>query len=132
MSGAARSDRPDLRAPAEVVRIARRLQDAGFDTWAVGGAVRDALAGRVPGDWDLTTAARPLNPPLSLPLPSSATPSGPKGVAREMLLSATSRTISGSSKGLPDGGGSNLSIWPQLTLPSTSRPRSRTPRATTR
>ena len=52
-------DRPDLRAPAEVVRIARRLQDAGYETWAVGGAVRDALAGGAPGDWDLTTAARP-------------------------------------------------------------------------
>jgi tRNA nucleotidyltransferase (CCA-adding enzyme) len=51
--------RPDLRAPQEVVRIARRLEEAGYSTWAVGGAVRDALAGRRPGDWDLTTAARP-------------------------------------------------------------------------
>jgi tRNA nucleotidyltransferase/poly(A) polymerase len=51
--------RPDLRAPADVVHIARRLQDAGFETWAVGGAVRDALSGGHPGDWDLTTAARP-------------------------------------------------------------------------
>lgn len=53
--------RPDLRAPEEVVWIARRLEDAGFDTWAVGGAVRDALVGRAPGDWDLTTAARPAD-----------------------------------------------------------------------
>ncbi|HEV2146652.1 MAG TPA: CCA tRNA nucleotidyltransferase, partial [Longimicrobiaceae bacterium] len=51
--------RPDLGAPHEVVRIARVLEEAGFSTWAVGGAVRDALAGRAPGDWDLTTAARP-------------------------------------------------------------------------
>jgi tRNA nucleotidyltransferase (CCA-adding enzyme) len=51
--------RPDLRAPADVVNIARRLQDAGFETWAVGGAVRDALSGGTPGDWDLTTAAHP-------------------------------------------------------------------------
>ncbi len=50
---------PDLHPPAEVVSIARRLEDAGFSTWTVGGAVRDALAGRAPGDWDLTTAARP-------------------------------------------------------------------------
>jgi putative nucleotidyltransferase with HDIG domain len=53
------SPRPDLRAPDDVVRITRRLQDAGFQTWAVGGAVRDALSGGHPGDWDLTTAARP-------------------------------------------------------------------------
>jgi tRNA nucleotidyltransferase (CCA-adding enzyme) len=49
----------DLHAPKEVYRIARRLQNAGYGTWAVGGAVRDALAGIVPGDWDLTTSARP-------------------------------------------------------------------------
>jgi tRNA nucleotidyltransferase/poly(A) polymerase len=49
----------ELRAPEEVVRITRVLQDAGFETWTVGGAVRDALAGRTPGDWDLATAARP-------------------------------------------------------------------------
>lgn len=48
-----------LDAPAEVVRIARRLQEAGHETWAVGGAVRDALAGGHPLDWDLATAARP-------------------------------------------------------------------------
>jgi len=53
------SARPELPVPPEVVRIAKRLRDAGFETWTVGGAVRDALAGRRPGDWDLTTAARP-------------------------------------------------------------------------
>jgi tRNA nucleotidyltransferase/poly(A) polymerase len=51
--------RPDLRPPADVVAIAKRLQDAGYETWAVGGAVRDALGGGHPADWDLTTAARP-------------------------------------------------------------------------
>lgn len=50
-----------LNAPAEVRRIARRLDEAGYSTWAVGGAVRDALAGLRPGDWDLTTAARPAD-----------------------------------------------------------------------
>lgn len=50
----------DLRPPPEVVRIARRLEAAGHATWAVGGAVRDALAGHGEGkDWDLATAARP-------------------------------------------------------------------------
>jgi tRNA nucleotidyltransferase (CCA-adding enzyme) len=48
-----------LRAPESVVQIARTLEKAGFSTWAVGGAVRDALAGNTPEDWDLTTAARP-------------------------------------------------------------------------
>ncbi|HEX8246267.1 MAG TPA: CCA tRNA nucleotidyltransferase [Longimicrobium sp.] len=52
--------RRDLHAPDEVVRIVRRLEEAGFNTWTVGGAVRDALAGHPHEyDWDLTTAARP-------------------------------------------------------------------------
>lgn len=52
--------RPELNPPDEVVRIARRLEEGGFSTWAVGGAVRDALAGHGEGkDWDLATAARP-------------------------------------------------------------------------
>ncbi|HEU4881038.1 MAG TPA: CCA tRNA nucleotidyltransferase [Longimicrobium sp.] len=65
------SDRPDLRPPPDVLFIARKLRDAGFDTWTVGGAVRDALSGShhedwnptassvAISDWDLTTAARP-------------------------------------------------------------------------
>jgi tRNA nucleotidyltransferase (CCA-adding enzyme) len=43
----------------EVVNIARRLEDAGFETWAVGGALRDFLLGEPRGDVDLATAAPP-------------------------------------------------------------------------
>lgn len=42
-----------------MLRIARTLEKAGFDTWCVGGAVRDALLGHPHLDWDLATAARP-------------------------------------------------------------------------
>src|SRR3954466_6515626 len=46
--------------PPETVRgIAERLERAGFETWCVGGAVRDALLGHAHLDWDLATAARP-------------------------------------------------------------------------
>jgi len=45
--------------PTEVKAILRRLEDAGFEAWCVGGAVRDLLLRRVPGDWDVTTSARP-------------------------------------------------------------------------
>ncbi|NIP58886.1 MAG: hypothetical protein GWM92_05430 [Gemmatimonadetes bacterium] len=47
------------RAPGAVRWIVRTLEDAGYPTWAVGGAVRDALLGREGGDWDLATRARP-------------------------------------------------------------------------
>jgi tRNA nucleotidyltransferase/poly(A) polymerase len=37
----------------------RKLRNAGFETWCVGGAVRDALLGGVNQDWDIATAAEP-------------------------------------------------------------------------
>ncbi len=39
--------------------VIRRLEERGFEAWAVGGCVRDSMLGRVPGDWDLTTNALP-------------------------------------------------------------------------
>ncbi|HSH75893.1 MAG TPA: CCA tRNA nucleotidyltransferase, partial [Longimicrobiales bacterium] len=46
-------------APPAVRWIARTLEKAGHETWAVGGAVRDVLLGRPSGDWDLATSAHP-------------------------------------------------------------------------
>ncbi len=49
-----------LPVPAVVRGIAARLEEAGFETWTVGGAIRDTLLGLPQrGDWDLTTAATP-------------------------------------------------------------------------
>jgi len=48
-----------LDIPSEVQRIAARLIEAGFDTWCVGGAVRDNLLGHTNSDVDLATAATP-------------------------------------------------------------------------
>ena len=45
--------------PKAVIWISRTLEAAGHETWAVGGAVRDALLGRSAGDWDLATHAHP-------------------------------------------------------------------------
>lgn len=49
----------DFKPPPPVGWIVRTLEAEGFETWAVGGSVRDALAGRSSGDWDFTTRARP-------------------------------------------------------------------------
>lgn len=46
-------------APPAVLWIVRTLEGAGYETWAVGGAVRDVLSGRPSGDWDLATRATP-------------------------------------------------------------------------
>lgn len=48
-----------LDTPDEVRWIARTLEEAGYDTWAVGGAVRDGLRGARTADWDFATLARP-------------------------------------------------------------------------
>ncbi len=55
-----RSESDAALAPPPAVRaIARKLERAGFETWCVGGAVRDALLGERHLDWDLATAALP-------------------------------------------------------------------------
>ena len=46
-------------APGSVRWVTRTLEDAGYETWAVGGAVRNALLGLPSGDWDLATRAPP-------------------------------------------------------------------------
>jgi tRNA nucleotidyltransferase (CCA-adding enzyme) len=48
-----------LDPPAEVREIADRLEDAGYEAWCVGGAIRDALLGHQHLDWDLATSATP-------------------------------------------------------------------------
>jgi tRNA nucleotidyltransferase (CCA-adding enzyme) len=51
---------PDrLPIPDAVLRIAKKLEDAGYETWCVGGAIRDNLLGVENHDFDLTTAAPP-------------------------------------------------------------------------
>lgn len=52
-------DAPVFRAPEALLRIAARLEDAGCEAWAVGGAIRDAVLGLPRADWDLATDARP-------------------------------------------------------------------------
>ena len=48
-----------INPPPGVIELVSTLEKAGFDTWCVGGAVRDGLMGRVHLDWDLATSATP-------------------------------------------------------------------------
>ncbi len=48
-----------MEIPAHVAFIIDTLEKAGFEAYAVGGCVRDAILGREPEDWDITTSARP-------------------------------------------------------------------------
>lgn len=48
-----------IEIPKQVEFIINRLRQHGYEAYAVGGCVRDALLGRKPNDWDITTSARP-------------------------------------------------------------------------
>jgi tRNA nucleotidyltransferase (CCA-adding enzyme) len=47
------------RLPEAVREILEKLENAGYEAWCVGGAVRDLLLGREPGDWDAASSAPP-------------------------------------------------------------------------
>lgn len=48
-----------LDIPQSALKILEALEAAGFEAFVVGGCVRDALLGRTPADWDITTSAKP-------------------------------------------------------------------------
>ena len=49
-----------IKLPEKVNYIINTLMEAGYEAYAVGGCIRDSVLGRKPGDWDITTSAKPL------------------------------------------------------------------------
>jgi len=49
----------DPQVPGYVRWVTRTLEEAGYETWAVGGAIRNTLLGLPAGDWDMATRAPP-------------------------------------------------------------------------
>jgi tRNA nucleotidyltransferase (CCA-adding enzyme) len=52
-------DRLDAAVPANVRTVCETLSKAGHAAVCVGGAVRDAMLEKQPGDWDVATSAKP-------------------------------------------------------------------------
>lgn len=50
-----------MSVPDDVTHIIEKLEENGFEAFAVGGCVRDTILGRNPQDWDITTSALPLD-----------------------------------------------------------------------
>lgn len=48
-----------LQIPKQAQEIIEKLNRHGYEAYVVGGCVRDCLLGRIPGDWDITTSAKP-------------------------------------------------------------------------
>lgn len=49
----------EIKMPKGAEFVIRSLEKSGFEAYIVGGCVRDAVLGREPEDWDITTSARP-------------------------------------------------------------------------
>jgi tRNA nucleotidyltransferase (CCA-adding enzyme) len=49
----------DISIPKDILQIKDVFKKNGFKLYVVGGAVRDALLGKTPKDWDLATDANP-------------------------------------------------------------------------
>ena len=46
--------------PEDAKKFITKLEEAGFEAYAVGGCVRDSLLHKEPKDWDITTSATPM------------------------------------------------------------------------
>ena len=47
------------RVPEEIAKVSGGLRNAGFESYLVGGCIRDLILGLEPKDWDITTNASP-------------------------------------------------------------------------
>ncbi len=48
-----------MNIPPYISEIISRIENVGYEAYAVGGCVRDSLLGKTPSDWDVTTSACP-------------------------------------------------------------------------
>ena len=48
-----------MKLPQEIKNILDKLEKKRFESYVVGGSVRDILLGQKPKDWDITTKAKP-------------------------------------------------------------------------
>lgn len=53
-----REEKP-YKIPEEILEVSDKLKEAGFESYLVGGCVRDIFLGQTPKDWDLATEAKP-------------------------------------------------------------------------
>jgi len=48
-----------LDIPEYAAKVIAALENNGYEAYAVGGCVRDAMLSKIPNDWDVTTSAKP-------------------------------------------------------------------------
>ena len=118
----------DTPAPQSTSSARTGPDSRGFpDRTATVSAAATCIPAQCPAAIRCATAAIvPRNPSSSRPAPAIFNPTIPAGVTSRIRPSAMSRSIAGSTNGLPDEAGSNRSITPSDRCPSAIVPRSRT------
>ena len=48
-----------IKMPSAVSEIIKKLEESGYEAYAVGGCIRDSIMGKEPDDWDICTSALP-------------------------------------------------------------------------
>lgn len=79
--------------PEEVKNVSLELSRAGFESYLVGGCVRDLLLDRKPKDWDFATNAKPEEIEKIFPKTFYENEFGTVGVVNESVEDETLRTI---------------------------------------
>ena len=49
----------NINIPENVIAVLEKLESCGFEAYVVGGCVRDAILGKTPKDYDISTSAKP-------------------------------------------------------------------------
>ena len=49
----------NIYIPENVIAVLEKLESCGFEAYIVGGCVRDAILGKIPKDYDISTSAKP-------------------------------------------------------------------------
>lgn len=79
--------------PKEVVDVAFKLEEKGFEAYLIGGCVRDLILGRKPKDWDVTTNANPEQIIASFPKTFYENEYGTVGVVNEETGDETLKVV---------------------------------------
>jgi len=79
--------------PKEVWETSQALKKAGFESYLIGGCVRDILINRTPKDWDLTTNAKPEEIIAIFPDTFYENNFGTVGVVNEEAIDETLKVI---------------------------------------
>lgn len=66
-----KNEKKEFHLPEEIKNISKKLLEAGFAAYLVGGCVRDLLLGKKPKDWDIATSATPEEIQEIFPEPES-------------------------------------------------------------